>query len=286
VSGQSDFRRAFTLIELLLVVAIIALLIAILAPSLQGARKQALQLKCNANLRELGQAATFYAQDNRQHIVRAEYRPPPLGDWRSHLHYSQALLYGLPYYDGVIPGLWRPTPLAGQAPLIEVLRKIPTFQCPTFPDDLTNGDQSLDYVVNAFQMPYTDRNVQLDNPHDGGPPGQSFTGVNQLPADYEDFFKLDRLDRRTNPARVIYLTEAHHSLPTNDLQFHDVFYTSMLPLARFPRIASDKRHPRGISALFLDGHVVTMRQSYMDVGHPRPVGDRLRWFTWYVPGMQ
>ena len=47
---------AFTLIELLIVITIIALLVTILAPSLQTAMKLAVNVKCKANLKRLGQA--------------------------------------------------------------------------------------------------------------------------------------------------------------------------------------------------------------------------------------
>ena len=52
--------RAFTLIEILVVVAIIALLISILLPSLQRAREQAKVAMCLSNLRSLGVAANSY----------------------------------------------------------------------------------------------------------------------------------------------------------------------------------------------------------------------------------
>lgn len=57
-------RRAFTLIELLVVVSIVALLIAILLPSLAAARDQAKSARCMANMRPLSVAVTLYAEDN------------------------------------------------------------------------------------------------------------------------------------------------------------------------------------------------------------------------------
>jgi len=55
-------RGGFTLVELLVVVSIIALLIAILLPSLKRARAQAKDVMCKANLKSVGQAFDMYAE--------------------------------------------------------------------------------------------------------------------------------------------------------------------------------------------------------------------------------
>lgn len=59
---------AFTLIEILVVVAIIALLIAILLPSLRAARDQARLVVCKANLKQIATATSEYQAENKAFV--------------------------------------------------------------------------------------------------------------------------------------------------------------------------------------------------------------------------
>jgi len=65
---RQQSRFAFTLVELLVVIGIIALLIAILLPTLARVRRQMLITNCASNQRQLIYAATMFAAEHRGHI--------------------------------------------------------------------------------------------------------------------------------------------------------------------------------------------------------------------------
>ncbi len=260
-------RQAFTLVELLVVVAIIAILLSILLPSLQRAREQARQLLCVTNLRTLGQAAFFYAEANRETLVRSETQ---------RMHFAVSLLPGLGYDGslGPIEQLWRRNDIEKLRALKKLLGTFPQFQCPRFPEER----QTLDYVVNGFRYPLRGRALRDPGQEGNGPRSDSQTAR-------VSFTRLSQLVHM-RPARLIYITEAHASMPVRAARWgglHDVFAPEHIPFGAHPRVANDQRHPGGVNPLFFDGHVKTMPLKVLDPGWPREVDLRLRWFTLVLP---
>ena len=65
--------RAFTLVELLVVIGIIAVLVGVLLPALGAARAQARAVACLSNVRQIAVAAQMYAHEHKLYVG---YIPP------------------------------------------------------------------------------------------------------------------------------------------------------------------------------------------------------------------
>jgi len=69
-------QKGFTLVELLVVISIIALLLAILMPTLQKVRGQGQKVVCLSNLKQLGLAVQLYNEDWSGRFPPFYYIPP------------------------------------------------------------------------------------------------------------------------------------------------------------------------------------------------------------------
>jgi prepilin-type processing-associated H-X9-DG protein len=58
-------RKGFSMIELVIVIGIIMIVMGLLVPAISRARNQAIALKCQAQLQQIGQALEMYASENQ-----------------------------------------------------------------------------------------------------------------------------------------------------------------------------------------------------------------------------
>jgi prepilin-type N-terminal cleavage/methylation domain-containing protein/prepilin-type processing-associated H-X9-DG protein len=72
---RNETRRAFTLVELLVVIGIIAVLISILLPALSKVRRQANTLQCSSNMRQVATALIMYINDSKGRFPPAGLPP-------------------------------------------------------------------------------------------------------------------------------------------------------------------------------------------------------------------
>ena len=93
-------RLAFTLVELLVVVAIIAILVAMLLPAIQAARESARRGQCASNLKNLTLAALNFESARGYFAPAAQDRDgePPTGV-KPALATHNGLTFLLPYFE-------------------------------------------------------------------------------------------------------------------------------------------------------------------------------------------
>ena len=101
---------AFTLVELLVVIGIVAVLMALLLPALNSAREQAKQVACLNNLRQLGIVYQLYATENKDQVPLGYWQGEP---WTGYFVYNQREL-------ALMGCLWR----------AHVLKQPSAFYCP------------------------------------------------------------------------------------------------------------------------------------------------------------
>ncbi len=163
-------RKAFTLVEILVVISIMAILAAVLLPSMGKLRGAARKSECASNLRQIYVAMSLYAQDNNN----------------AHM-YGHDYVANLDWYQ-------RTSPLAPYAGGAESLQKISV--CPENRTSISAypKDQYGQWVNNSYGYPYAYNYFVLPNTS-GAKPKEN--GVDAI-----------RLTKINNPGQVVMLADS------------------------------------------------------------------------------
>jgi prepilin-type N-terminal cleavage/methylation domain-containing protein/prepilin-type processing-associated H-X9-DG protein len=237
---------AFSLIELLVVVAIIGVLLALLLPAVQKAREAASRTVCTNNLKQIGIA--LHAYHNVHHTF-----PPGGIEWRPPRNLTNRQLawcvFLLPYLeqDTVYKKLNLAKPFDHSENAAGAAAVLPVFLCPSKPrtEYRVEGRGACDY---------------------GGIFGQALTGPNNP---HNGTMLFDK------PVRLAQITDgpSHTLMASEDTQRDDGEWINALnifdvafPINRGPIWDPDihSEHPGGANGLFADGSVHFLRET-MDV---------------------
>ena len=143
-NGRAKFKvvimrkKGFSLIELLVVVAIVSLLMSVMMPSLQVAKDQAKSVMCKTNLRQIDFGLQMYYEANQAQIP-VVYTPPASPSLASELDYCP------PWYAllGDMLG-WEADK---NSPKEVQLSKRNVIHCPSVPRRLSNSTGAREAVI-------------------------------------------------------------------------------------------------------------------------------------------
>jgi len=131
-------QKAFTLVELLIVVAIIAILLAVLVPTLNKVRESARRVVCASNLKQIGLLMEYYCADFKGYYPQSysgwyEYGGR-LDDTNGDGTPNLGLLGALPYLFKIPPGVIVGGGIAdlyGALKHVEGMERMKIFWCPS-----------------------------------------------------------------------------------------------------------------------------------------------------------
>jgi len=173
-------RHAFTLVELLVVIGIIALLISILLPALNKAREDAKRIKAVNNVRQLTMAWMMYANDNKGHFCSSDTQTIPPGTGPANLG-TPAVGKGNGFWSWVGGGNTQQDIMSGV-----LWPYVKDFQ--TYKDPNDRIDYMHTFSINGLLAGESGQN-------NGYPSGPIFT-TGQLKRAYATFVFIEEMDPR------------------------------------------------------------------------------------------
>lgn len=180
IAWARSSRAAFTLIELLIVIAIIGMLIAMLLPAVQAAREAARRTQCSSNLRQLA-LGLHLCHDNKGQFPKPTYVGTSSTQWPGISWHALILPYleQRSLFDLARPDL---SGYGGGTPNLELgATRISTFLCPSYSVDQSSSDIDLPpNGLRAYTQHYCgNAGPKGTNPATGQPYGINNASANQ-----------------------------------------------------------------------------------------------------------
>lgn len=239
---------AFTLIEVLVVVAIIALLVALLIPSLSVARESSRRVTCRANLRQITMAMIFHAHEDRHGVYIYTSQGADDG-----LHY----LYPRYFKDAraaVCPSTRNVVDMTKPAPM----QKLPVGDL--VKDDSGTWQTKVDYYLNLKQHPDLMHAAKHREDDEGGHSYEVFAwysaGVFPNGLHYEDSGRIRVRDLK-RPTQQFILVDSDQD-PDKSGAGGEVLGAQVYN--NWPDQATNNHGRAGGNIGFLDGHVDWVNQ--------------------------
>lgn len=217
-------RGAFTLVELLVVIAVISLLMSILIPALSKAKAYAYRTVCSNNLRQLHYCWQLYIDDWDGKMPNNMASPGPDGAWRSDP--NSWIGYSSAPHDAETTGIEKGSFFTGN-----YNRVMKLYRCP--------ADKSRVRSVAGAELGMKRTRSYSMNAHFGGPKG-SPSAMNSAAA-------------LRNPGSLFVFLEEHEE------RIDDASFTvNPAPAETWSNMPAD-RHSLGCAFSFADGHVERWR---------------------------
>jgi len=181
---RPHLAKAFTLVELLVVIGIIAVLVSVLLPALANARKQGMRVKCAAALREIGSAFNLYAGENKGYFPVAQYGGS-YNLYGDQFPFSGTNAYWPHFLAKYVTRTKFGTTATTGEEAAQARRSI-LWGCPAFEGYVSNTIGGVNRVQNGFGMnPYP--TFRADRYFNGFPPirERAFGGNYQPPATFQ-----------------------------------------------------------------------------------------------------